>query len=226
MKELKVELLNYLAEARCRNAAIPTIPELSEALGVSTAIVREQLEVARRMGIVEIKPGVGIQGRDFNLTQSLVMAMRYGVAVQPQLFEEYADVRRHLEMGYWYEAVTQLTQADTADLLDQVAQAFQKINQKPVLVPSEEHRIFHLTIFRHLKNPIVSSLLETYWDLYRDSSWIYSMDQGYLQEVWRQHEKIAKALEAREFEVGYNLMVAHMDLVQQVKKTERGQRFE
>ena len=226
MKELKVELLNYLAEARCHNAAIPTIPELSEALGVSTAIVREQLEVARRMGIVEIKPGVGIQGRDFNLTQSLVMAMRYGVAVQPQLFEEYGDVRRHLEMGYWYEAVTQLTQADTADLLDQVAQAFQKINQKPVLVPSEEHRIFHLTIFRHLKNPIVSSLLETYWDLYRDSSWIYSMDQGYLQEVWRQHEKIAKALEAREFEAGYNLMVAHMDLVQQVKKTERSQRFE
>ena len=34
-------------------------------MGVSPAAVREQLEVARRLGLVEVKPKVGIQPLDF-----------------------------------------------------------------------------------------------------------------------------------------------------------------
>jgi len=220
------DLLNYLAEA-CRKATpIPRLSELSGQLGISVTSVREQLEVARRLGFVAIKPKVGIHQRDFTLTPALELGMSYGIKVQPELFEAFRDVRKHIEAGYWYEAAPLLTTTEVHELGEIVGRAQAKIKKQPIELPEAEHRSFHLAIFRHLENPIAQSLLETYWELNAQVERNYYLDQTYLENVWNYHQRIVEALAARDFERGYQALLSHMDLVMQRKKAELSQRFE
>ena len=53
------EFMRYLAAHEEAENGLPTLNELSQELGVSVASLREQLEVARALGLVEVKPGRG-----------------------------------------------------------------------------------------------------------------------------------------------------------------------
>lgn len=226
MRADKGNLLEYLAKAVLDGSAIPTIAELSKQMGVSPAAVREQLEVARRLGLVEVKPKVGIQPLDFSLTAPLVLALDYGLKVRPDYFDHYSDLRRHIESAYWYEAVPRLTPQDVKVLEALVVTAEHKISQTPIQRPDLDHRDFHLKIFSRLDNPVVSSVLEAYWDMYLNSGMTYYMDQAYLERVWSAHREIAEALAQRDFERGHQALVTHMDLMQYVRKAELKQKFE
>ncbi|HAE86043.1 MAG TPA: hypothetical protein DCG78_06020 [Anaerolineaceae bacterium] len=220
------DLLDYLAEANRNGTPIPTIAELSEELGMSITSLREQLEVARRLGFVTIKPKTGIQPCGFSLAPALRLSLQYGIRVQPELFEAFRDLRKHIEASYWFEAAPLLTSAEVSTLGDIVRKAQSKIKKQPIESPEKEHRAFHLAIFQHLENPVVKSLLETYWDLNAGNERNYYIDQNYLEIVWNYHQRIVEALAARDFERGHQALLAHMDLVMQRKKAELSQRFE
>jgi DNA-binding FadR family transcriptional regulator len=220
------DLLDYLAEANRNGTPIPTIAELSEELGMSITSLREQLEVARRLGFVTIKPKTGIQPCGFSLAPALRLSLQYGTRVQPELFEAFRDLRKHIEASYWFKAAPLLTSAEVSTLGDIVRKAQSKIKKQPIESPEKEHRAFHLAIFQHLENPVVKSLLETYWDLNAGNERNYYIDQNYLEIVWNYHQRIVEALAARDFERGHQALLAHMDLVMQRKKAELSQRFE
>ncbi len=219
-------LLDYLVKAALNNAPIPSIAEISKALNISAASLREQLEVARQLGLVDVKPKVGIQLRQYSLAPALKLSLSYGMRVKPELFEEYRDLRRHLELAYWHEAVVLLSKSDLDRMQSFVDQARRKISVKPIQVPQEEHRDFHMTLYRRLENTVVDSVLEAYWEMYINSDLNYYMNSDYLERVWQYHQEIVDALRAGEFEQGYTLLLAHMDLVQFVKKSELKQKFE
>jgi len=208
------------------NTAIPSISQLSQELGISTASVREQLEVAKRLGIVDVKPKVGIQLKPFSLSQPLATALSYGLAVDSTLFDQFSDLRKHLESSYWFESVSLLTQSDIEQLQALVFQANNRIQNLPMQMPEKEHRQFHMTIFKRLENPSVTSLLEAYWDVYHEVGMTRLMDRDYLASVWHYHQLIVDALRDRDFEKGFQALLAHMDLVKQVRKAELRQRFE
>jgi len=44
--------------------------------------------------------------------------------------------------------------------------------------------------------------------------------------VWTYHQRIADAISAQDYQLGYQWLVEHMDLVKQRKKAELSQRFE
>jgi DNA-binding FadR family transcriptional regulator len=222
----KNDLLTYLAKSVVENTSIPSIALLSLELGISTASVREQLEVAKRLGVVEVKPKVGIQPRAFSLTEPLNTALSYGLAVDSTLFDQFADLRKHLESSYWFESVSQLNRADVDHLQGLVTQALSRIQNQPIQVPEKEHREFHLTFFKRLDNPAVISLLEAYWDVYHKAGVTLLMDRDYLVSVWHYHQLMVDALRDREFEKGYQALLTHIDLVKQVRKAELKQRFE
>lgn len=222
----KNDLLTYLAKSVVENTSVPSIALLSLELGISTASVREQLEVAKRLGVVEVKPKVGIQLRAFSLTEPLNTALSYGLAVDSTLFDQFADLRKHLESSYWFESVSQLNRADVDHLQGLVTQALSRIQNQPMQVPEKEHREFHLTFFKRLDNPAVISLLEAYWDVYHKAGVTLLMDRDYLVSVWHFHQMMVDALRDREFEKGYQALLTHMDLVKQVRKAELKQRFE
>ena len=104
MKNELSPVLKYIADAVRKDEPIPSIAELSAQLNISTASLREQLEVPKQLGFVEVRTRTGIQKNRFSLTRPLTLAMSYGLRVDAELFQEYASLRRQLEISYWYEA--------------------------------------------------------------------------------------------------------------------------
>lgn len=226
MEKTKASLLDYLAEAAEKHQSLPSIPEIGRQLGISTSSLREQLEVARQLGVVEIRPKTGMSLRNFSLTPALMLGLDYSQKIDPFTFEQLSDLRKNLESVYWPEAASLLTREEIAELEALVLQANQKIARSPIQVPKEEHRSFHLRIFQHIKNHFVFSILESYWTLYQNSDLNIYMDRAYLELVWNYHQKIVDALKARDFARGHEALLKHMDLLKQIKKPELKQRFE
>ena len=219
-------VLNYLANATRMDEPIPSIAELSSQLGISTASVREQLEVPKELGFVEVRTRTGIQKHEFCLTRPLTLSMTYGLRVDPELFHEYASLRQQLEIAYWYEACALLEKSHIQELHDLMERANWKVSQNPVVIPMWEHREFHLGIYRPLNNRVLNSVLETYWDLYEATRSYFYRNHEYLESVWSYHRQMVDAIASKAYEKGYKALVTHFDLMKTFKKADLRQRFE
>ena len=219
-------VLKFIADATRQDEPIPSISDLSAQLGISTASVREQLEVPKELGFVEVHTRTGIQKHDFCLTRPLTLSMTYGLRVDPELFQDYASLRRQLEIAYWYEACALLEKSHIQALQELVERANWKINQNPVVMPMLEHRKFHLTIYHPLNNRVLNSVLETYWDLYEEFRIYDYRNHEYLENVWNYHRQMLEAISSKAYEKGYEALVTHFELIKTFKKADLRQRFE
>jgi DNA-binding FadR family transcriptional regulator len=208
------EFFRYLASHPEAENGLPALSELSHELGVSIASLREQLEVARALGFVEVKPGRGIRRLVFSFTPAIRQSLGYALTLNNDHFRQYSDMRNHLESAYWYEAVAKLTDDDKQELKAVIMHAWEKIRGTPVQVPHEEHRKLHLTIFSRLNNPFVTGVFEAYWEAYEAVGLnVFAGGYEYLQEVWRYHQQMVESICSGSFEVGYEALVKHIDLL-------------
>lgn len=209
------EFMRYLARHDVRDAqGLPALTELSRELGVSVASLREQLEVARALGLVDVRPRVGIRRLPYTFRPAVRQSLAYALMLDESLFQEYADLRNHIEVAYWDEAVCKLTEQDKLELQALIARAHGKLNHPSLQVPHEEHRNLHLLIFRRLENPFVTGLLEAYWDAYEAVGLnMFAGSYEYLQEVWRFHEVMVESICNGEYQAGREALVQHIDLI-------------
>ena len=121
MRNTNLPLLSYLANSAKQGKNIPSIVQLSEELSLSTAAVREQLAVARQLEVVEVKTKTGIHTSPFSVAPAICLAFRYGLELDPSMRGEIASVRQHLELAFWNEAVSKLTEKDVAYLEEMLA---------------------------------------------------------------------------------------------------------
>src|SRR3970040_2947145 len=110
------EFLRYLANHEEVEKAIPSLKKLSVELGVSLASLREQLEVARALGLVEVRPRLGTRRRTYSFTPAVRQSLGYALALNDEHFHQYAELRKHVETAFWYEAVEKLTEDDKREL--------------------------------------------------------------------------------------------------------------
>ena len=209
------EFMRYLAAHDEAEQGLPTLTELSQELGVSVASLREQLEVARALGLVEVKPGRGgTRRRAFSFTPAIRQSLGYALVLKEDHFRKYSELRNHVEAAFWYEAVKKLTQQDKDDLQVTITRAWDKLRRTPIQVPHEEHRNLHLLIFSRLENPFVTGILEAYWDAYEAVGLnVFAGGYEYLQEVWRYHQEMAESICNGNDKAGYEALVAHTDLL-------------
>jgi DNA-binding GntR family transcriptional regulator len=88
-----------------------------------------------------------------------------------------------------------------------------KLNEPRIRLPHEEHRAFHMTVFKHLENPFVIGLLEAYWDAYEAVELNRYTDIQYLREVWDYHERILDALCDGDFSAAQQAFIDHTNLL-------------
>ncbi|MDW8326241.1 MAG: FCD domain-containing protein [Anaerolineales bacterium] len=211
---LDYDLLRYFAEHQnLRENKLPSIEELGQELGVSVGKLREQLEVARALGLVEVRPKIGIRLLNYSFAPAVRTSLMYALASRSAEFEQFSTLRNHLEAAFWHEAVARLTPDDHAHLRALVERARAKLNGRPIQIPHAEHRDLHLTIFKRLENPFVLGLLEAYWDAYEAIGLSRYSDYVYLQEVWDYHARIVEAIVAGDVELGHRLLVEHTNLL-------------
>lgn len=208
------DLIRYIvASGRQPGERLPSLEKLSAELKISTGKLREQLEVARALGLVEVRPHTGIRVAEYNFLPAIRFSLLYALARDPGQFEAFGELRNHVEAAFWHEAVACLTAEDHAQLTDLVAQAWAKLDGHPIQIPHAEHRSLHLTIFKHLGNPFVKGLLEAYWEAYEAVGLSVYSDYQYLREVWGYHERIVRALIAGNAAEGHRLLLEHTTLL-------------
>lgn len=213
---LDSELLNFLAR-NCFQPGdrLPTINELQapENLGISISKVREQLEVARALGLVEVRSKTGMRMKAYSFTPAVRLSLFFALAVDPQTFDLFTALRNHVEVAFWHEACALLTDEDTGLMRECVSAARAKLNGHLIGIPNEEHRTFHLTVFKHLDNPFVIGILEAYWDAYAAVEPNRYADYAYHQSVWNYHERILNAICAGDSDAAQALFIEHTRLL-------------
>jgi DNA-binding FadR family transcriptional regulator len=211
--------LQYLADLSDGEASasettrIPSLNELSKELSVSIASLREQLEVARALGLVEVRPHNGIRRLPFSFAPAVCQSLSYAIQLDRTYFEAFAELRNHIEAAFWHQAVRQLTPEDHQTLQDLMSRAWKKLNGSPIHIPQEEHRQLHLCIYRQLGNPFVQGILEAYWQAYEAVGLNLYADYNYLQQVWKSHQRMVDAICQADFDAGYQALVEHTDLL-------------
>ena len=206
--------LTYLAEEVKTGAdVLPSLKDISEKLGVSVSSLREELKVAREMGLVEVKPRRGIRLLSYSFSPIVLKSLTFAVSVDKQMFRQFSDLRNHIEASYWYQAVSQLTREDIEELNKIIINATQKLDSDPIQIPHEEHRNLHMTIFSRLDNLFVKGILEAYWDIYETVGLSIYEDKAYLDRVWSYHRDMVEKITQGDYLSGYQALIAHMDLL-------------
>lgn len=209
-------LLRYLATVTCPpDGRLPSLSEMSKQLGVGISSLREQAEAAKALGLLDAKPKIGMRRLEFSPKPAILTSLSYAVRSDPKYFRHVADLRAHLEDIYWYEAAQALTAEDVAHLLLFVDQAERKLASQPIQIPYREHRELHLLVFRHIENPIVTAMLETYWDLYAEIGLDIYADIHYLEKVWDYHRRVVECIRVKDYDQGHDLLLEHMALIDQ-----------
>lgn len=212
--DLDSELLEFLVQDYRPGDRLPTINELQEKhLGLSVSKLREQLEVARALGFVEVRSKTGMKMRAYTFAPAVSLSLRYALALDWHHFEQFTALRNQVETAFWDEACKTLTSDDFQVMRTCVEAARRKLEGENVRIPNDEHRTFHLTVFSHLDNPFVTGILEAYWDAYKAVEVHRYQDYDDLIRVWEYHERILKALEADDIAGAKALFVEHTELI-------------
>ncbi len=208
------EFLLYLLDRACGPGdRLPSLNDISAATGVSVGKLREQLQVARMLGLVEISPRRGIRVRPYSFLPAVRLSLMTALSLDRNMFHAYGALRSRLETAFWDEATRLLTEQDRQHLLALVQRALTKLGQDRAQIPHPEHRDFHLTIYCRLNNPFVLGLLEAYWDAYEAIELDTYADYAYLQQVWEYHSRIADAVNSGQYALGKRLLIEHMALI-------------
>ena len=223
MHKLPSEFLNYLANHQSGGmngnlehddgSHLPPLNEMSKQLGVSVSLLREQLEVAKAIGLVDVRPCTGIRCLPYSFLPAVRQSLSYAIAIDWNFFMGFSDLRNHIETAYWDEAAPKLTPSDHLNLRQLLAQAWEKLRGHSIQIPHQEHRQLHLTIFSRLDNPFVIGLLEAYWEAYEAVGLNLYADYEYLQQVWNYHQEMVEAICMGEFDRGFRALVLHRDLL-------------
>lgn len=223
MPQLSSEFLNYLAEYHSNHATanqaslaqeqLPTLYEVSKELGVSVSLLREQLEVAKAIGLVEVRPRTGMRRLAYSFFPAVWQSLSYAITLDWNNFLAFSDLRNHLEAAYWDEAARKLTSQDQELLLSLLQRAWEKLRGQPIQIPHSEHRLLHLTIFSRLDNVFVKGLLEAYWEAYEAVGLNVFADYEYLEQVWKYHQQMVESICQGNYLLGYQALVEHSDLL-------------
>ncbi|MFN8375854.1 MAG: FCD domain-containing protein [Anaerolineae bacterium] len=224
--DLGSELLNYIVEQGFQPGdRLPSINELQDEsnLGISISKVREQLEVARALGLVEVRSKTGTRLKVYDFAPAVRLSLMFALATDLSNFELFSQLRNHLEVAFWHEACASLQEEDKAFMRSCIQAARAKLNDRWIRIPNQEHRDFHLTVFKRLENPFVIGLLEAYWDAYNAAGLNQYAEYDYLQEVWDYHERILDAICASNIDAARDLFIEHTRLLNHQPRVQKMQ---
>jgi len=212
--QLDSDFIAYIVEHQVQpDEKLPSLQDISKEIGISVGKLREQLEVARTLGIVSVRPRRGTIRLPYDFAPAIQASLSFGLAIEATTFNQFSQLRRAIETQFWGEAVVLLTDEDKTSLKETISRAWSRLNGTPRHIPSREHRQFHLKIFSRLENPFVQGVLNAYWDAYADSQITRLMGYEYWVQVWEYHGRIADALVDNQFDKGRDLLTEHFDLL-------------
>ncbi|NPA31360.1 MAG: FadR family transcriptional regulator [Chloroflexi bacterium] len=194
---------------------LPPLEQISKKLGSSVPNLREQLAVARALGLVDAKPKVGIRLRPYSFTPAVSLSLRVAVALDRSYFDQFAELRKEVERAFFRRAAQALTDEDRRHLEELIQRAWEKLNDRPPRIPHREHRDLHLTLYCRLQNTFVKGIIEAFWDIYEAVGLNRYADIAFLREVWKYHQRIVEYIIAEDYDQAQKWFEEHLDMLKQ-----------
>jgi len=214
-KPLDSEFLDYLVDHHLQPGdPLPALSDLSQELKINVGKLREQLEVARSLGMVEVRPRTGIRCKEYDFLPAIRLSLLFAIAMDKTYFEMFTALRNQVEASFLPEAAALLTPDDMAELRQLVQAAWGKLNHATLIqIPHTEHRQFHLKIFAHLDNRFVTGILQAYWEAYEAVELNTYADLHYWQEAWHYHERILDCMCSGDYDAAQIAFIEHTRLL-------------
>lgn len=212
--EKHLVFIDYLlSNLRVGKKKLPPIAIIAEELGISAPSVREQLAIAKLLGLVNIQPRTGITLMPYDFKPAVSASLYYAVKSNFAYFEQFSDLRNQIEKAYFMSAVLRLQKKDIDDLMKIVNIAIAHLKGNPIRIPHDEHKRFHLKIYKNLDNIFIDGVLESYWEIYEMVGLNTYADISYLQLVWKYHHDIAQSIMDGEINKAFKLLEDHIALI-------------
>jgi DNA-binding FadR family transcriptional regulator len=185
---------------------LPSEAKLAENLGISRISLREATRSLQSLGVIQAISGRGLFVSEFSF-RPILDQLPYRAAVGGASLHEVLVVREALEEGLIEMVAKRLTPSDLDDL-QALVDEMERLEQTSGSL-SEIDKAFHARLYLPLENPLVSTLIDTFWELFdRLGS---SLPGERAAHPARVHQEIVDALRAGE---GMSdAMVAHFSYI-------------
>ena len=191
------QLKNFILENNLSAGdKLPTEAELSEALHVSRASIREAMKTLESSGIIESIQGKGRFLRDFNYDQMLE-TFSYNIQVHFKDFMEVVQVRKGLEFYFLPLAMKEMDQADFDELnrlLEEMERQIGEGCSYNELI--ETHALFHKTLYRRMNNKLLDSLISMFTVFHKKQSKNPDTNLDFIEE----HRKLIECLRTKDID--------------------------
>ncbi|NKI39806.1 FadR/GntR family transcriptional regulator [Streptomyces physcomitrii] len=150
-------------------APLPTEPELMKLLGVSRNSVREALKALQAMGLVDIRHGFGTYVGQMSMApmiEGLAFRTVAGHYRGEDSLRQLLELREAVETGLVAQHACRLPEEDLAELEALVDRMDAMAEAGAELELAQTDRDFHAALYRGLRNPLLSELLEAFWDAF------------------------------------------------------------
>ena len=185
--------------------SLPTEQAMCQMLGVSRNVLREAIKSMELMGMIQSCPGRGTVVKEFNLDFIFQNVLFFTVGEERKPIQEMLMIRKAIELSYMRQAYLALTSEDIRNIRESLEAIKAKWEQR--IFFHADDKVFHMTLFRHLNNSVLNSLLEAIWSV--DENFKKEEKLKYLDETIVKHENIVRALEAHNQELFEASMLAH-----------------
>ncbi|MGQ9473234.1 MAG: FadR/GntR family transcriptional regulator, partial [Candidatus Caldatribacteriaceae bacterium] len=184
---------------------LPTEQELTELLGVSRTSLREALKSLQALGIIEIKPGEGTIVRAFNF-DPILKSLLYNLIFESTELFEILQVREALELHFLKQTIERITPEELLSL-EKILLNMKEKAQKGQLF-DEEDAAFHRLLFVPVKNSLLLSLLDIFWEVLHRLREPIEVERDPLGSFER-HRKLFNAVKGRDIEKACSFLVDH-----------------
>jgi DNA-binding FadR family transcriptional regulator len=197
-------------------AALPTEPELMELLGVSRNSVREALKGLQAMGIVEIRHGFGTYVGPMTMapmSEGLAFRTVAGHLRGEDSLRQLLELREAVEAGLIVRLAGQVPPEDLAELDGLVARMEREAAAGAVA--AETDRAFHAALYRGLANPLLSEVLDAFWEAFHRVRTDLADATADPRATWREHGEIVAAVRAGDAGRAERAVRKHFDNIRQ-----------
>ena len=183
--------------------------QLSERFEASRTIVREALKILRARGLIASRTGSGAYITRPDVQDLTHMVSRI-IRMDDQInYASIYDVRYYLEAAAVRAAVERASEENLAEL-DEILLRLRNYNLG-VLERRDLDFQFHKSIARHSGNPLLSLLVETMANVFKDIIEIGIFVEGGIEDAITRHQRIMDALRDRDADRAEKMVYEHLE---------------
>ncbi|WP_102691650.1 FadR/GntR family transcriptional regulator [Rummeliibacillus pycnus] len=194
------------------NTVLPTENELAKMFGVSRPPIREALKVLEVSGVIESRQGGRSWIKKVNLSD-MMDPIKFEIVTRKQVIE-LLEFRKIIETNAAALAAKRRTENDMKNLDGKLAE-FKQIMDDQNAIGYKEDFEFHHIIMQASKNSFIIETISNLADLHvRALEYSLSKNLGWEKkrnDVYREHERIVKAIKDQNSEAAKEAMKIHLD---------------